>query len=67
MKTTVESVIAYILPYKFPRLKAINIMIAGPAVITRNNAPNCNTVVALNNILTPINLINYSSYSNTFT
>lgn len=34
--------------YKLPRLKAINTIIAGPEVTTRNNAANCNNVVALN-------------------
>ena len=30
----------YIINYKFPRLKAIRIIIAGPDVSTRNNAAN---------------------------
>jgi hypothetical protein len=37
-------------------------MIAGPDAITRNNAINCANVVALKNIITPINLINKTSY-----
>ena len=37
-------------------------MIAGPDVITRNNAINCANVVALKNIMTSINLISKTSY-----
>ena len=37
--------------YKLPRLKAINTMIAGPAVMTRKRAINCSKVVRLKNII----------------
>jgi hypothetical protein len=38
-------------PYRLPRRKAINTIIAGPAVITRNKETNCSKVVGLKNIL----------------
>lgn len=37
--------------YKLPRLKAINTIIAGPAVITRKRATSCSKVVKLKNII----------------
>ena len=37
--------------YKLPRLKAINTMIAGPAVMTIKRAINCSKVVRLKNII----------------
>ena len=37
--------------YKLPRLKAINAIIAGPAVITIKRETNCSKVVRLKNMM----------------
>jgi|Laugresu1bdmlbsd_1035121.scaffolds.fasta_scaffold342250_1 hypothetical protein len=39
------------MPYKLPRRKAINTIIAGPAVITRKRETNCSKVVRLKNMM----------------